>query len=113
MRQAYCRDGLSYALGQVHQQPVERQRLQRAVLAQRTLPTLVICGREDRITPPALSEELAAGVGLLGSVCFCGYLLGTLGAPIWMNRLNWRWLTAICAAATATCAARRALASTR
>lgn len=34
----------------------------RDVLAQRTRPTLVICGREDRITPPALSEELAAGV---------------------------------------------------
>lgn len=34
----------------------------RDVLARRTLPTLVICGREDRITPPALSDELAATV---------------------------------------------------
>jgi 3-oxoadipate enol-lactonase len=24
------------------------------------VPTLVLCGAEDRITPPALSEELAA-----------------------------------------------------
>lgn len=40
-------------------------------------------------------------VGLLGSVCFGGYLLGTLGAPIWMNRLNWRMLTVISAACTA------------
>ena len=40
-------------------------------------------------------------VGLLGSVCFGGYLLGTLGAPIWMNRLNWRVLTAVSAACTA------------
>ncbi|MDE1927717.1 MAG: MFS transporter [Burkholderiales bacterium] len=32
-------------------------------------------------------------VGLLGSICFAGYLIGTLGAPFWINRLNWRWLT--------------------
>lgn len=32
----------------------------REVLASLDVPTLVICGREDRITPPALSEELAA-----------------------------------------------------
>lgn len=42
-------------------------------------------------------------VGLLGSICFAGYLVGTLGAPLWMNRLNWRWLTALSATATATC----------
>ena len=40
-------------------------------------------------------------VGFLGSVCFAGYLLGTLGAPVWMNRLNWRWLTVISAVCTA------------
>ncbi|MBS0495869.1 MAG: MFS transporter [Proteobacteria bacterium] len=45
----------------------------------------------------------AEQVGLFGSICFAGYLLGTLGAPIWMNRLNWRWLTAISAVATASC----------
>ncbi|MBS0292326.1 MAG: MFS transporter [Proteobacteria bacterium] len=61
-------------------------------------------------TLPVLLGSLAdsfglapADVGLLGSVCFAGYLLGTLGAPIWMNRLNWRWLTAISAGATAAC----------
>ncbi|WP_367065167.1 MFS transporter [Oryzisolibacter sp. LB2S] len=61
-------------------------------------------------TLPVLLGSLAdsfhlapADVGLLGSVCFAGYLMGTLGAPIWMNRLNWRWLTALSAAATATC----------
>jgi predicted MFS family arabinose efflux permease len=43
----------------------------------------------------------AEQVGFLGSVCFGGYLLGTLGAPIWMNRLNWRWLTVISAVCTA------------
>jgi len=32
-------------------------------------------------------------VGMIGSICFAGYLLGTLGAPFWINRLNWRTLT--------------------
>lgn len=40
-------------------------------------------------------------VGLIGSICFAGYLAGTLGAPLWMNRLDWRWLTVISAAGTA------------
>lgn len=48
------------------------------------------------------SFKLDAGsVGLMGSVCFAGYLLGTLGAPFWMNRLNWRLLTLISAVGTA------------
>lgn len=42
-----------------------------------------------------------ATVGMIGSVCFAGYLVGTLGAPIWMNRLNWRLLTVVSAAGTA------------
>lgn len=42
-----------------------------------------------------------SAIGLMASVCFAGYLLGTLGAPFWMNRLNWRWLTLISAAGTA------------
>lgn len=42
-----------------------------------------------------------ATVGWMGSVCFAGYLVGTLGAPLWMDRLNWRVLTALSAAGTA------------
>jgi len=34
----------------------------RAMLAQLAIPTLVMCGRSDQITPPALSEELAATI---------------------------------------------------
>lgn len=34
----------------------------RAELARLTLPTLVVCGEEDAITPPAQSQALAAGV---------------------------------------------------
>lgn len=40
-------------------------------------------------------------VGLIGSICFAGYLVGTLGAPLWINRLDWRWLTVISAAGSA------------
>lgn len=40
-------------------------------------------------------------VGLLGSICFAGYLVGTLGAPFWMNRVDWRVLTGVSAAGTA------------
>lgn len=52
----------------------------------------------------------AQTVGLIGSTCFAGYLVGTLGAPIWMNRLNWRTLTLISAAGTALAFAASALA---
>ena len=42
-----------------------------------------------------------AAVGFMGSVCFAGYLVGTLGAPLWIERLNWRLLTVLSAAGTA------------
>lgn len=50
-----------------------------------------------------------AAVGFMGSVCFAGYLVGTLGAPFWMNRLNWRLLTVLSAAGTAASFATSAL----
>lgn len=40
-------------------------------------------------------------VGLMGSICFAGYLAGTLVAPLWINRMNWRLLTVVSAAGTA------------
>jgi predicted MFS family arabinose efflux permease len=43
----------------------------------------------------------AQAVGLIGSICFAGYLVGTLGAPLWINRLNWRLLTLVSAVGTA------------
>ncbi len=42
-----------------------------------------------------------AAVGFMGSVCFAGYLVGTLGAPLWIERVNWRLLTVISALGTA------------
>ena len=43
----------------------------------------------------------AQTTGLIGSICFAGYLVGTLGAPFWMNRVNWRVLTIVSAVGTA------------
>lgn len=43
----------------------------------------------------------AQTTGLIGSICFAGYLVGTLGAPFWMNRVNWRVLTLVSAVGTA------------
>lgn len=43
----------------------------------------------------------AQTVGLIGSTCFAGYLVGTLGAPFWMNRLDWRALTLVSTGGTA------------
>jgi MFS family permease len=42
----------------------------------------------------------AQAVGLIGSVCFAGYLAGTLAAPLWIDRAHWRWLTLVSALAT-------------
>lgn len=42
----------------------------------------------------------AQAVGLMGSICFAGYLAGTLAAPFWIGRANWRWLTLVSAVAT-------------
>ena len=50
-------------------------------------------------------------IGLLGSICFAGYLLGTLGAPFWIDRVNWRLLTIISAAGTAASFAFSAISS--
>lgn len=52
----------------------------------------------------SMADSFALGpkaVGLLGSTCFAGYLAGTLSAPFWMNRIDWRMLTVIGAAGAA------------
>jgi len=55
----------------------------RDVLRQLRCPTLVLCGREDQITPPALSEEMAsliAGHVELAVIDRCGHM-STLEQP--------------------------------
>jgi pimeloyl-ACP methyl ester carboxylesterase len=58
-------------------------------------PTLVIVGREDVLTPPALSEEIVAGIpgAKLEIIPDCGHL-STLERPEAVNRLLRAWLTA-------------------
>lgn len=68
---AASRDLVDFACAEVTQTPafVARQAIaslneadSRAELARITLPTLVVCGEEDAITPPAESRALAAGI---------------------------------------------------
>ena len=42
-----------------------------------------------------------AQIGQLGSMCFTGYLVGTLVAVAFIDRLNWRYLTVGCAVGAA------------
>ncbi|HEU0196510.1 MAG TPA: MFS transporter [Nevskiaceae bacterium] len=57
---------------------------------------------------PLLLGSLAEGfhlspqvLGFIGSTCFAGYLAGTLAAPLWINRFNWRVVAAGAALLTA------------
>lgn len=56
-------------------------------------PTLVICGRQDQITPPELSEELAAGIpqAELFILENCGHL-SSIERPDEVNAHFRRWL---------------------
>ena len=57
-------------------------------------PTLVIVGREDALTPPALAQEIAAGIpgAKLEIIPDCGHL-STLERPEAVNRAMRAWLT--------------------
>ncbi len=59
-----------------------------------TVPTLVLCGREDRLTPLALHEEMVAHLpeAELVVVEHCGHL-STLEQPEAVNAALRRWLT--------------------
>ncbi len=41
------------------------------------------------------------GMGLLGSLCTGGYLLGALSAPLWVDPINWKVITAAAAVGVA------------
>jgi pimeloyl-ACP methyl ester carboxylesterase len=62
-------------------------------LARIACPTLVLVGRQDALTPPALHEEIAAGVpgSELVVVEACGHL-STLERPEAVNRALAEWL---------------------
>ena len=58
-------------------------------------PTLVVVGREDALTPPALAQEIAAAIpgATLEIIPDCGHLY-TLERPEAVNRAMRAWLTA-------------------
>ncbi len=65
----------------------------RADLKRIACPTLVLCGRDDALTPPALHEEMAASIpgAELVVVPECGHL-STLERPEAVNPALRRWL---------------------
>lgn len=68
----------------------------RPELSRIACPTLVICGREDKVTPPRLSEELAAGIAAatLEIVDGAGHML-PMEAPDALTGALMRWLARI------------------
>jgi len=65
----------------------------RGLLAAISCPTLIACGREDRVTPPALSEEMAAAIpnARLELIDNAAHML-PMEAPESLTRLLARWL---------------------
>ena len=65
------------------------------LLASIRCPTLVLVGREDALTPPELSREIAAGIpgAKLEIIADCGHL-STMEQPAAVNRALRAWLTA-------------------
>jgi pimeloyl-ACP methyl ester carboxylesterase len=65
----------------------------RPLLAAIRVPTLVIVGREDALTPPEMAQEIAAGIpgAKLEIIEDCGHL-STLEQPAAVNRLMRAWL---------------------
>jgi pimeloyl-ACP methyl ester carboxylesterase len=66
-----------------------------SLLAAIACPTLVLCGRQDALTPPARHEEIAAGIrgARLEVIEDCGHL-STLEKPDQVNAALRRWLAA-------------------
>lgn len=67
----------------------------RPLLPSIACPTLVLCGRDDKLTPPALHEEIAAGIpgSTLQVIDDCGHL-STLEQPAEVSRALRAWLGA-------------------
>jgi len=65
------------------------------LLASIDCPTLVLCGRQDALTPPARHEEIAAGINdaRLEIIEDCGHL-STLEKPAEVNSALRNWLSA-------------------
>jgi pimeloyl-ACP methyl ester carboxylesterase len=90
--------GMAERVGQagfIHQQRAILGRIDsRPSLAAIRVPTLVLCGDSDRLTPPPLAEEMAAGIAgaTLVLIEHSGHL-STLEQPEAVNRAMIEWLT--------------------
>ncbi len=67
----------------------------RPFLAEIRCPTLVLCGRHDALTPPALAEEIGAGIpgAQLDMIDHCGHL-SPMERPDAVTAELRQWLTA-------------------
>lgn len=67
----------------------------RPLLATIGCPTLVLCGRQDQLTPLDRHEEMAAGINgaVLEVLDDCGHM-STMEKPVEVNRALRRWLVA-------------------
>ena len=76
-----------------NQTAIAGRRDQRGNLAAIGCPTLVLCGRQDGATPPALHEALAEGISGAKLVVIenCGHL-STLEQPVAVNTALRHWL---------------------
>jgi pimeloyl-ACP methyl ester carboxylesterase len=77
------------------QQAIMSRADSRGLLAAIDCPTLVLCGRQDALTPLARHEEIAAGIrgARLEVIENCGHL-STLERPAEVNAALRRWLAA-------------------
>lgn len=75
------------------QQAIMNRPDSRPSLAQIRCPTLVVCGREDLITPPVLSEEIVSDIrhAKLKIIKQCGHL-STLDQPEEVSSILLDWL---------------------
>jgi pimeloyl-ACP methyl ester carboxylesterase len=75
------------------QKAIIERRDQRPNLGRIKCPTLVLCGRQDALTPLALHEEIAAGIpgSTLEVIEHCGHL-ATLERPDAVNAAMRNWL---------------------
>lgn len=76
------------------QHAIMARRDQRAHLSRISCPTVVICGEQDRITPPPCSQALADGIvsAQLKTIPACGHM-STMETPDVVSAMLAAWLT--------------------
>lgn len=90
--------GMARAVGQKdferQQRAIQGRRDLRPELPRISCPTLILCGAEDMITPPALSMEIHRAIGHSELVMLpdCGHL-SAMERPEAVNQALGRWLT--------------------